>query len=71
MPDDVVEMVAQMLHRAYVTDTKRADEVWPPSPAQHRAWRRAAAAAIDLGARSAVEVQASGVRVLGEKSAPR
>ena len=49
---DTIEAVAVQLHRAYVTDTRRSDEQWADlKPAMQAAWRRAAAQAIDLGAK--------------------
>lgn len=48
---DEVEALAEQLHAAFLSDTTREGEAWPPAkPAAHRAWRRAAAVALDLGA---------------------
>lgn len=49
---DRIDTVARALHAAYYTDTRYDGAEWPPAkPANHQAWRRAACAAIDLGAR--------------------
>lgn len=50
---DPVEAIAQRLHAAYYLDTKHEGRPWADEKQANRhAWRRAAAVALDLGARA-------------------
>lgn len=45
---DRIDALARQLHEAFLLDTNREGEPWPEKPAAQKAWRRVAAAAVDL-----------------------